>query len=129
MPLLRTVSRKMEPDPYIPLIGALAGVGLICQRNLSDQLIVSADQGPVLRNRGNSFLLSHREGLWYLSTWSPVHYRVPAKQDVVQLCSACIAVGASAINRVPGEIVMRFGLQEIDDRQYEELFPTEGEGD
>lgn len=123
------VSRQMEPDPYIPLIEALAGVGLIGQRNLPDQLIVSAQQGPVWPNRGNSFLLSHREGLWYLSTWSPVHYRVPAKQDVVQLCSACMAVGASAMYRVPAEIVARFELQEIDDRQYEELFPTEGEGD
>jgi len=119
----------MEPDPYIPLIEALAGVGLIGQRSLPDQLIVSARRGPVWPNRGNSFLLSHREGLWYLSTWSPVHYRVPAKQDVVQLCSACMAVGAWAMYRVPPEIVTRFELQEIDDRQYEELFPTEGEGD
>ena len=31
--------------------------------------------------------------------------------------------------RVPAEIVARFQLQEIDDRQYERLFPTEGEGD
>src|SRR5262245_671239 len=123
------VSRKMEPDPYIALMEALAGVGLIGQRILPDQLIVSAQQGPVWPNRGNSFLLSHREGFWYLSTWSPVHYRVPAKQDVVQLCSACMAVGASAMYRVPQEIVTRFGLREIDCRQYEELFPTEGEGD
>src|SRR5215467_12965575 len=114
----------MEPDPYIPLIKALAGVGLIGQRNLPDQLIVSTQQGPVWPNRG--LLLSHREGVWYLSTWSPVHYRVPARQDVVHLCSACMAIGASAMYRVPREIVTRFELQEIDDRQYEDLFPTEG---
>ena len=119
----------MKPDPYIPLIQALAGVGLIGQRNLPDQLIVSAQQGAVWPDRGNNLLLSHREGFWYLSTWSPVHYRVPAKQDVVRLCSACMAVGASAMYRVPPEIVTRFELQEVDDRQYEELFPTEGEGD
>lgn len=119
----------METDPYIPLIKALAGVGLIGQRNLPEQLVVSTQQGSVWPNRGNSFLLSHREGVWYLSTWSPVHYRVPAKQDVVELCSACMAVGASAMSRVPPEIVTRFELQEIDERQYEELFPTEGEGD
>jgi hypothetical protein len=74
-------------------------------------------------------MLSYREGFWYLSTWWPVHYRVPAKQDVVQLCSACMAVGASVMDRAPPEIVTRFELQEIDDREYEELFPTEGEGD
>jgi hypothetical protein len=119
----------MEQDLYIPLIEALTGVGLVGQRNLPDQLIVSSQQGPVWPNRGNSFLLSHREGIWYLSTWLPVHYRVPANQDVVQLCSACMAFGESAIYRVPPGIVARFELQEIDDRQYEELFPTEGEGD
>ena len=119
----------MEPAPYIQLIEALAAVGLVGQRNLPDQLIVSTQQGPVWPNRGNSFLLSYREGLWYLSTWSPVHYRVPAKQDIVQLCSACMAVGTSAMFLVPPEIVSRFELQEIDDRQFEELFPTEGEGD
>jgi hypothetical protein len=119
----------MKQDLYIPLIEALTGVGLIGQRNLPDQLIVSSQQGPVWPNRGNSFLLSQREGIWYLSTWLPVHYRVPAKQDVVQLCSACMAFGESGMYRVPPEIVARFELQEIDDRQYEELFPTEGEGD
>jgi hypothetical protein len=119
----------MDPDPYIPLIEALAAAGFVGQRNLPDQLIVSTQQGPVWPDRGNSFLLSYREGLWYLSTWSPVHYRVPAKQDVVQLCSECMAVCASAMFRVPAEIIRRFELQEIDDRQYEELFPTEGESD
>ncbi len=119
----------MEPDPYIPLMEALAGVGLIGQRSLPDHLIVSNQQGPVWPDRGKSFLLSHREGLWYLSTWSPVHYRVPASQNVLQLCSACIAVGAPAMYLLPPEIVKRFELQEVDDRQYEELFPTEGEGD
>src|SRR5215813_3697324 len=82
--LTRTVSRQMEPDPYIPLMKALAGVGLIGQRNLPDQLIVSTQQGPVWPNRGNSFLLSHREGVWYLSTWLPVHYHVCALTAVVR---------------------------------------------
>lgn len=122
-------SPQMEPDPYISLIEALGRAGVNAQRNLPDQLIVSAQQGAVWPDRGNSFSLSNREGLWYLSTWSPVHYRVPAEQDVVQLCVACMAVGTSAMYRVPAEIVGRFQLQEIDDRQYEELFPTEGEGD
>jgi hypothetical protein len=123
------INRKMNIDPYIPLIQALAGVGLSGQRNLPDELIVSAQQGAVLPDGGNRLLLSQREGFWYLSTLSPVHYRVPAKQDVVRLCSACMAVGASAMNRVPPEIVTQFELQEIDDREYEDLFPTEGEAD
>jgi len=38
-------------------------------------------------------------------------------------------VGKSAMYRVHPDIVARFELQEIDERQYERLFPTEGEGD
>jgi hypothetical protein len=119
----------MESDPYLPLIEELARMGLIGQRRRPDLLIVSTQQGPVWPDRGNSFTLSHREGTWYLSTWLPVHYRVPNQQDLVQICFACMAAGASAMYRVPPELVTGFGLQEIDDRQYEELFPTEGEGD
>ena len=119
----------MQPDPYNALLQSLAGAGLVGQRNLPDQLIVSARPGPVWPDRGNSFWLSHKEGLWYLTTWAPVHYRVPANQDMVQLCSACTAAGTSAMDRVPAELVSRFRLREIDDRQYEEHLPTEGEGD
>jgi hypothetical protein len=108
---------------------ALGRVGLVAQRNLPDQLIVSAQQGPVSPEGGNSFCVSYRAGLWYLSTWLPRHYRVPANQDIFALCSACIHSRTWAMYQVPPEIVDRFQLQEIDDRQYEEMFPTEGEGD
>ena len=121
--------RNMQADPYISLTKALATVGLTAQQSRPDQLIVSTQQGPVWPNTGNSFWLSHNQGIWYLSTWLPACYRVPANQDVVALCSACMAAAASAMYRVPPDIVARFELQEIDDRQYERLFPTEGEGD
>ncbi len=119
----------MQPDPYIALADALAAAGLTAQRSRPDQLVVSTQQGPVWPNRGNSFWLSYNQGVWYLSTWLPACYRIPADQDIVGLCSACLAVGTSATYRLPPEIVARFQLQEIDDRQYERLFPTEGEGD
>jgi hypothetical protein len=119
----------MDPDPYIPLIEALAAARLTGQRSLPDQLVVSAERGPMLGNPENSLWLSHRAGVWYLSTWLPVRYRVPTGQDIVALCCACTTTGSSPLSRVPPEIVARFGLQEIDERQYEELFPTEGEGD
>ena len=122
-------SPNMKFDPYIPVIEALTGVGLVGQRSLPDELIVSARQAPASPDSGTKFVLSHREGIWYLSTWLPVHYRVPAEQDVVRLCSACMAAGASALDRLPPAIVTQFKLQEVDDREFEELFPTEGEGD
>ena len=119
----------MQPDPYTELTEALANIGLTGLRTRADQLVVSAKQGPVWPNRGNSFWLSHRDGFWYLSTWLPACYRVSENQDILALCSACMGVGSSAMYRVPPDVVARFELQEIDDRQYERLFPTEGEND
>ena len=119
----------MQVDPYSALNEALAAVGLTGQRSRPDQLVVSAQPGPVSPSRVNSFWLSQNQGVWYLSTWLPACYRVPVNQDIVGLCSACMAMGTSAMDRVPPDIVSRFKLQEIDDRQYERLFPTEGEGD
>jgi hypothetical protein len=119
----------MPIDPYNAVADALKQAGLTPRRTRPDQLIVSVQEGPVWPNRGNSFWLSHIEGTWYLSTWLPVCYRIPPNQDVVSVCLACMATGTSAMYRVPPEISARFGLQAIDDRQYERLFPTEGETD
>ena len=38
--------------------------------------VISRQQGPVWPNRGNSFWLSNKEGVWYLCTWAPEVYRV-----------------------------------------------------
>jgi len=115
----------MKPDPYDSLQKGLTAVGLIGQRRGEDQLIVSSQEGPVWPNRGNSFWLSHKQGVWHLSTWFQVGYRIPTNQDVLALCSACMVVGTAAMYRVPADIIARFGLQEIDDGEYERLFSTE----
>ncbi len=81
----------MQPDSYDVVIEALARTGLVGQMQREDQLVVSSQEGPVWPNRGNSFWLSRKHGAWYLSTWLPAAYRVPADQDIVALCSACNA--------------------------------------
>jgi hypothetical protein len=123
------VGPEMPPEPYTALTEALAAVGLTGQRIRPEQLVVSAQAGLVWPNRGNSFWLSYNQGLWYLSTWLPACYRIPANQNIVSLCLACMAIGTSVMHRVPPDLVARFQLQEIDERQYERLFPTEGDGD
>ena len=115
----------MPLETYEELTKCLKQHGLTGQLQNPDQLIVSAQAGPAWPNRGNSFWLSRKEGAWYLSTWLPVGYRVPPTQDILALCSECMGVGTSAIYRVPPEIISRFGLQELDDSEYERLFPTE----
>lgn len=113
----------MSPDSYPSLISALNAAGLSGQQLRSDQLVVSVQRGPVWPDRGNSFWVSLQRGVWYLSTWLPACYRIPAGQEVAAVCSACMAVGGSAMYRVPDEIVVRFGLAELSDDEFARLFP------
>src|SRR5437016_11688822 len=113
----------MQPDSYDSMRKALADRGLVGQMQSKDQLVVSSQDGRVWPNRSNSFWLSQKKGDWYLNTWLPAAYRVPANQDTLALCSACLSVGTSAMYRVPGEILAHFELQELDENEYERLFP------
>lgn len=114
----------MQPDSYDAVAKALAKRGLIGQMQREDQLVVSSQEGPVWPNRGNSFWLSRKQGTWYLSTWLPAGYRVPAEQDLVALCSACMG-GPSAMYRVPPEVIEQFGLQGLTEMEYDQLFPSD----
>ncbi len=111
----------MQPDSYDAVMKELARLGLIGRMQGADQLVIFSQEGPVWPNRGNSFWLSRRQGTWYLSTWLPAGYRVPPEQDLVALCVACMG-GSAAMYRVPPEVIARFGLQELEDEEYERLF-------
>ena len=116
----------MSHDSYTSLTNALDGIGLTGQQMRPDQLVVSSQRGPVWPNRGNSFWLSLQSGTWYLSTWSPVCYRIPRGEDLVAVCSACMEFGTSAMYQVPQEIAARFGMERISHDEFNRLFP---EGD
>ena len=115
-------------ESYEQLVGALATIGLTGQMMRPDQLVVSTQEGPVWPNRGNSFWMSRLDGVWYISTWGPICYRVPRAGELISLCSACMQVGSSAMWRVPDEIVCRFGLQEIGHAEFHRLFEDEANG-
>jgi len=119
---LRSSLASMQPDSYDAMTKALTPLGLVGKMQAEDQLIASAQQGPVWPNRGNSFWLSRKQGTWYLSTWLPAGYRVPPDQDLVALCSACLG-GPSAMYRVPSDFIERFRLEELDEKEYDQLFP------
>jgi hypothetical protein len=117
----------MQRDPYRLLTAELGKLGLTAQLRGADQLIVSVQQGPAWPDKGNGFWVSHKGGSWYICTWSPACDRVPPAKNIVALCSACMSFGESAMYRVPADIVARFELQEIDDREYHRLFaPSQG---
>jgi hypothetical protein len=111
----------MQLDSYDAVAEALTEHALTGQMQREDQLVVSCQEGPVWPNRGNSFWLSRKQGTWYLSTWLPAGYRVPADQDLLALCSACMG-GTSAMYRVPPEVVERFRLTELTEKEYDQLF-------
>lgn len=111
----------MQPDSYDSMTKALTEIGLVGRMQNKDQLVVSSQEGPVYPNRGNSFWLSRRDEVWYLSTWLPAGYRVPGDKDIVGLCSACMIEDA-AMYRVPADVVARFGLHELSEDEYEQLF-------
>jgi len=117
----------MSHHSYSSLTDALNAVGLTAQQTRPDQLVVSVQRGPVRPDRGNSFWLSFQRDAWYLSTWLPSCYLIPAGQYVVAVCSACMESGTSAMYRVPDKIAARFGLEQISDAEFESLFPESDE--
>ena len=115
----------MQPDSYDSMRAALAELGFASYMQNQSQLVVSSQEGPVWPNRGNSFWLSLQKGAWYLSTWLPASYRIPVGQDVLALCSTCMLASGTAMYRVPADIISRFGLQELDEAEFDSLFETE----
>jgi hypothetical protein len=112
----------VNPDSYESIALALTKIGLSAQMQGTVQLVVSCQQGAVWPSPGNSFWLTHHCGEWLIGTWLPVCYRLPASADVVALCVACMEVGNSAMYRVPDSIIARFGLREISDDEYTQMF-------
>jgi hypothetical protein len=110
-------------DPYAPLVQALAAAGLASYQRNPDMLVVSTESGLAWPSPGNSFWLSHQRKAWHLVTWLPCCYRVAPEADVVALCGACMAACASAMYRVPGDIAVRFGLEELSEAEFEKVFP------
>jgi hypothetical protein len=115
----------MQPQSYEVMGMTLEKLGLTGQMQNEEMMNVSSQVGPVYPDRGNSFWLSRRDGVWYLSTSLPAGDRVLLDQDVGALCEACVGSGPSAMYRVPPELIARFKLGEIDNNQYRRLFPRD----
>ena len=82
----------MDED-YAPLIAAVAERSVRTYFQGRDQLVVCSQSGPALPFSGNSFWVSLRGAAWYLCTWGPVCYQVPAAADLADLCAEFVARG------------------------------------
>jgi len=109
-------------DSYRQLAAALAGDGIRCYFQTAGQMVVSAQEGPVWPDRGNSFWVTRTTSRWHLFTWASVGYRIPEGADVARLCRACMAYGSSAMPRVPAHIAGEFALIDLSDDEIDVVF-------
>jgi hypothetical protein len=106
---------------YAPLIDALAEQSISTYFQDEDQLVVCTQSGPAFPFAGNSFWVSNRGGQWYLCTWGPVCYEVPATADCAALCAEFVRRGTCAKTFVSADLVHKYGLRQMDDNEYDQV--------
>jgi hypothetical protein len=109
-------------DEFSQVESGLRQRGISAYRQRPGQLVVSRQRGPVRPDAGNSFWVCRLGADWYVCTWAPCYYRVPASSSVLDVAEAFVDVGKSAQSRVPAELIARFGLVETDPDQFDRLW-------
>ncbi len=109
-------------DEFDDLEERLEELGICAYRQRAGQLVLSRQPGVVWPDRGNSFWICRLGEDWYVCTWSPYYYRVPASVGVLDVADAFVDVGDSAQYRVPDELVDRFGLVETVHSEFDRLW-------
>jgi len=69
-------------------------------------------------------------GQWYVSTWTPAPYPVPAEGDVIAICKACLNwPDGDPWYVIPPPICERFGLIRMDYGDFDRvcLIPPDGD--
>ena len=96
--------------------------GISAYRQGRRQVVLSRQRGPVWPDAGNSFWICRLGADWYVCTWAPYYYRVPASSWVLDVAEAFVDVGQSAQPRVPAELVNRFGLIETAHGEFDRIW-------
>jgi hypothetical protein len=104
---------------------ALEGRGLSVRVRGPNRLIVSRHPGPVTPDQGNSFWLCQLAGHWYVCTWAPRYYRVPAGGAVPNIAGAFAAMGWEAQGEVSADLVASFVLVETGHDEFDEMWDAE----
>ncbi len=108
-------------EAYPPLIDGLREHSVENYFQGTDQLVVSRQPGPAWPFAGNSYWVTRQQRQWYLCTWTPVCYRVPAEADLVALCVEFVGCGVRAQPRLPADLVEHYGLEELAESEAESL--------
>jgi len=97
----------------------LESKGIGCYLQGPDQMIVS-EKNPAMPG-SNCFWLTLRETDWYIGTWLPAAYHVPPAQDIQEVCESVFRSSTTAIYSISNDLVTRFNLHRLTDKQMEEL--------
>ena len=77
-------------------------------------MMVIANETPAFPT-SNTFWVTFRKESWFIVTWLPAPYRVPAAQDISVICESVFKSSATAIYTIAPELVERFGLRRLTD--------------
>ncbi|MCC9603739.1 hypothetical protein LOC67_24580 [Stieleria sp. JC731] len=111
-----------DTTPYTEIRKALAKSGIKCGISGRHQVTVSVQDREIWPDSGNSFWITVATGYWCLFTWAPVGYRIPPGTDILDLCRKCMAIGDTAMYRLPDEIFDAFGLVELTEEEADVVY-------
>jgi hypothetical protein len=113
-PCYRIVDQKVRDSGFFTSMQPLCDDGgerLVCASNGGDGGI-----------GGVSYWISRQQGRWFIASWAPHYYAVPATADIADVVVASIRAATAHPNReyfdIDGEVKRSFGLLEI---TYEEF--------
>lgn len=92
------------------------GIGSYLQN--PDMMVIS-NENPAWP-QSNSFWVTFRKGSWYIITWLPAAYFLPADKNISAVCEAVFRSSATAIYTVAPELVERLGLRRLTDDEMDE---------
>ena len=101
----------MIDNPYAAMIEALQKKGIRAQFRPPIQLL--------LPSRIWIACVDHQ---WYVSTWVPACYPVPADVDLVELCRECLEGPSGSFYTLPEDIAKRYGLHRMTNEEFDALF-------
>ncbi len=93
--------------------------GIGCYLQNADQLVVSNDNPAVPSS--NSFWVTNRNREWYLATWLPAVYHVPAEEDICEICEMVFRSSPTAIYTIEPGLAERHNLTRLPDDQAEAI--------
>ena len=113
-------------DWYLPLAESIRAAGFFTngvenKGDWSRTTVCSMELPGGIGYGGNSFWVTRLEGKWYLGTWGGCLYRLPESERIVELCVEWLAlVPRSTIADFDADLKSKFGLEEIDESEFDE---------